>query len=318
MNAVEKYMFDLQGYIVLKNALSIEFIQELKNTLKHSTEQHTGTGAEIQGDANATKNSPLHWGKAWRDLLDIKAISDRLEDIIGNHKVRHARIEYAKKKNRNNLTSILPTYRLDHINVHTHVKNGFQGGYLHGGWSGTIGYYRYHNNHMFNGMISVSVELYDTHPNGGGFICIPGSHKSNFEFPFEPNTARWHHNNNNMPPENCFIQVPAKPGDVIIFTEALTHGTAPWTSDAKRSTIFYKYSPNALTWSSDFFDPSEFLEYDDMDRRKISLLEAPNARYGGRPTTPILKRKKKKEHIANIQSINSNGTSNSNDNTSKL
>ena len=55
-----------------------------------------------------------------------------------------------------------------------------------------------------------------------------------------------------------------------------------------------------------------------MDRRKISLLEAPNARYGGRPTTPILKRKKKKEHIANVQSINSNGTSNSNDNTSKL
>ena len=117
-----KIYVDLQGYIVLKNALSIEFIQELKNTLKHSTEQHAGTGAEIQGDANATKNSPLHWGKAWRDLLDIKAISDRLEDIIGNHKVRHARIEYAKKKNRNNLTSILPTYRLDHINVHTTCK----------------------------------------------------------------------------------------------------------------------------------------------------------------------------------------------------
>eukprot|EP01047_Picozoa_sp_COSAG01_P033582 COSAG01_NODE_2477_length_7615_cov_7.259609_8_plen_52_part_00 len=34
--------------------------------------------------------------------------------------------------------------------------------------------------------------------------------------------------------------VPAKAGDCIIFTEALTHGTMPWRAHTDRRTLFYK------------------------------------------------------------------------------
>ena len=37
-------------------------------------------------------------------------------------------------------------------------------------------------------------------------------------------------------------------GDVIIFTEALTHGAVPWTVEASsRRTLFYKFSPLGIS-----------------------------------------------------------------------
>ena len=40
-------------------------------------------------------------------------------------------------------------------------------------------------------------------------------------------------------------------GDVIIFTEALTHGAVPWTVEASsRRTLFYKFSPLGISWSA--------------------------------------------------------------------
>ena len=81
-------------------------------------------------------------------------------------------------------------------------------------------------------------------------------------------------------------RVPALPGDAIVFTEALTHGTLPWTSDARRSTLFYKFSPHGTSWSGAYIDPEDFRGYDDMDDRKMAILEPPNSRYSGRPTRP--------------------------------
>ena len=85
---------------------------------------------------------------------------------------------------------------------------------------------------------------------------------------------------------NCVRRVPAKPGDAIIFTEALTHGTLPWQANDPRLTVFYKFSPHTVTWSADFFDPEDFRNYEDIDDRKLAILEPPNARYARRPTDP--------------------------------
>eukprot|EP01052_Picozoa_sp_SAG31_P004396 SAG31_NODE_182_length_21094_cov_4.426721_1_plen_164_part_00 len=68
-------------------------------------------------------------------------------------------------------------FRLDHINVHTHVANGYSGSSLHGGSNpgGGNGFYFMQNGQMRNGLVAVTWELEDTHCNGGGFCCIPGS-----------------------------------------------------------------------------------------------------------------------------------------------
>ena len=44
-----------------------------------------------------------------------------------------------------------------------------------------------------------------------------------------------------------------------VQTEALTHQTMPWTGAGERRTVFFKYSPKALTWSSVSFLPLPLL-----------------------------------------------------------
>ena len=258
----QKYFFDTFGYLVLKNVLTEEQVNELRTTLKTPTEQFE----PIEQD-----EGPLHWGELWRTLLDLPRITPILEDIIGNHEKR----VYWQKLGR----PYVPTYRFDHLNVHTHIKKGFKGGLLHGGWGGVLGYSSYHDGRLYNGLVSVSFELYDTYANDGGFACIPGSHKANLNLP-----EHWRDLSKEHPP--FLKRVAASAGDVILFTEAITHGTLPWTVEDKRTTLFYKYSPHGLSWSGDYFNPDDFRKYSDMNERKLALLEAPNARYPGRPTAP--------------------------------
>jgi hypothetical protein len=45
-------------------------------------------------------------------------------------------------------------------------------------------------------------------------------------------------------------QIPAPPGSLILFNEALVHGTFPWQpADRIRRSVLFKYSPGFLAWS---------------------------------------------------------------------
>ena len=264
MTEEQRYLFDTFGYLVIPNALTPEQVGALRDTLRKPTEQF---------DPVAQGDGPLHWAAVWREVLDLPTLTPILEQIIGNHGTRERR--------RASGQPAMPTFRLDHINIHTHVAEGFAGGTLHGGWKGTGGsqFSSYHDGQFYNGLVSVSFDLFDTTPNDGGFGCIPGSHKSNVRLP-----DAWRDLARCVP--DCVTRIPAQPGTAVVFTEALTHGTLPWTSPAQRQTVFYKFSPNGSAWSADFFEPDDFRRYPDMDDRKLAILEPPNARYHGRPTRP--------------------------------
>ena len=269
MNDEQRYLFDTFGYLVVPDVLTQGQIDELRTTLKRPTEQFK---------PDDQKQCPLHWSKVWRDMLDLPTLSPVLEELIGNHGLR---ANFEARATKHPEAPVLPTFRLDHINVHTHVDTSFKGGVLHGGWISTGGcqFFQYHDGKFYNGLISVTFELYDTHANGGGFACIPGTHKANLPLPRE-----WRDLSQGIP--EWVARVPGRPGDAIVFTEALTHGTLPWTVDDTRRTVFYKFSPHATSWSGNYFNPDDFRCYADMDHRKMTILEPPSARYPGRPTRP--------------------------------
>jgi hypothetical protein len=264
MNDEQRFLFDTFGFLIVPNVLTTVQLDQLTSTIARPTEQwdHNDRGPE---------KGPLHWDPIWRELLDLPVISALLEDMIGD-----PLLQAAAQRNPNQTG--LPTFRLDHINIHTHIKKGFAGGKLHGG-HGVNGAFRYHDGRFYNGMTTVSFELYDTHPNDGGFCCVPGTHKGNVPMPSD-----WLDLSVDVAP--CVQRVSARPGDAIIFTEALTHGTLPWTADTPRASIFYKFSPHSASWGADFYAPDDYRIYDDMDDRRLAMLEPPNARYRGRPHRP--------------------------------
>ena len=111
--------------------------------------------------------------------------------------------------------------------------------------------------------------LVDHPPGAGGFVCIPGSHKAGFGLPatFDRDLA---------------VQVPMAAGDVIVFSEALTHGTLPWRSAQERRTLVYKYSPGNSAWSHGEWPPDLLAAC--TDRQRL-LLQPPSVGHH-RPVTP--------------------------------
>ena len=71
---------------------------------------------------------------------------------------------------------------------------------------------------MHCGLTVVAWQLADVNPGDGGLCLIPGSHKGNLPCPPEMKRYEMY--------QEHIRQVTGKAGDVVIFTEATTHGNA--------------------------------------------------------------------------------------------
>ncbi len=172
----------------------------------------------------------------FRELIDHPAVLEPLLELCG------------------------PNVRLDHTYGIT-MRPGTGGLGLHGGGTphDPAQYYRVENGRMFNGLVAVQWALVDHRHGDGGFGCIPGSHKSSFAFP------------GSMP--DLVTEVPLAAGDVVIFTEALTHCTIPWRGAGDRLSMLYKYAPGFLAWGLDHQDHRALLPL--MSERQRRFLQPP-------------------------------------------
>ena len=125
-------------------------------------------------------------------------------------------------------------------------------------------YYHFRNGRMYNGLTVVAWNLADTGPEQGGFCCIPGSHKVNYPCPPEIRNAHLD--------SGCVVVPEAGAGSVVIFTEALTHGTAPWRAEHQRRSLLYKYSPAQQSWHKTHLAAPEGVE---LTQRQQLLFEPP-------------------------------------------
>jgi Phytanoyl-CoA dioxygenase (PhyH) len=91
-------------------------------------------------------------------------------------------------------------------------------------------------------------------PGRGGFCVVPGSHKANFELPFEELAADY--------AEDVVVSA----GDVILFTDALTHGSR-WHGPGSRRVLIYKYCPATVAWLSDVWGESSRAPLTDRQRQ---------------------------------------------------
>lgn len=73
-----------------------------------------------------------------------------------------------------------------------------------------------------------------TRVENGPFAAVPGSHKANFPCPFDLEDA----SRNPMA-----VPVLAAPGDVVIFSEGMTHNAYPVTNRSIRRSVFFNYMP---------------------------------------------------------------------------
>ena len=230
---MQEYLFDLQGYLVIEDALSPEEVAALNQLMD---EQNLPTPGKVQRFGSAPEGPGfLDWGKPFCDLLDHPKIMSILRFRLGD------------------------SFRLDRL-YGMYMREGMKRGRLHADYGATAPnsgaqageYFPFRNNQIYNGFIVVTWNLSDAGPGKGGFCCIPGSHKSNFKLPQQIDEA---------PEEAPCVIIPEAPaGSVVLFSEALTHGTAAWVGKHERRALLYKYCVSHMAWTSQRVSPPSSVE----------------------------------------------------------
>ena len=223
MTEQERYLFDLQGFLVIEDVLGAEELEELNGLLDTYDIWRQPRGEDLffdfwQNDERQISAGPLHmWDKPFRRLIAHPRIVPYLVELLGAQ------------------------FRYDHGHAMVMRRGGGPFG-LHGGatpWKPAIAYEVPHGQ-IHCGLLVVGYALCDVGESDGGFCALPGSHKSNFACPasFEPL----------LDPGPWVRRVPLRAGSAVVFTEALTHGTLPWTAEHERRALFYRYTPGHMAF----------------------------------------------------------------------
>ena len=237
MSDREKYLFDLQGFIVIKGMLSEEEVKALNEALEANEDKRkedhnrSASGAMVGEQPRALYDEMLEWEQPWcqpfRDLLAHKKIIPYLNTLLGRGwKLDHNLFIYTAKKG------------AEGLNLHGHGAVEFNGSR----------FYAYQNGRMRCGLITCQYQLADVNPGDGGLCIVPGSHKSNYPIPSD--IASWEAD------QQIVYHVPMKAGDLVIFNECTTHGTLPWAAEHERRSLFFRYTPKYLHYAGGIYETS--------------------------------------------------------------
>ncbi len=230
MTPEEKFQFDLQGYLVVKDVLSARELEELSSEADRRYPDSNPKNKYTDGPVST-------WGKPFQNLMDHPKVVPYLIDLIG------------------------PYFRLDH-DYCIFMREGGGNLNLHGG-EGHEGdhWYKYRDGVMKNGLTVFAYNLTPVNAGDGGFVCIPGSHKSNFIDDIPKEVVKFER------PANYVVQPEAGAGDLVIFTESLVHGTHAWKGRHERRSLLYKFSPGHSSWSKNYPDSAQYVDLTERQRR---------------------------------------------------
>ena len=283
MSESEKYLFDLNGYIIVRNVLSPEEIKACHEAIdKH---QHEAIGRSDESLRNAVKGSPMYGSGPPR--LDLGGIFEwgEIESKVFKSILAHPRLVPL-------FHGLLGKgYRLDHIPFVLMNNKGGEGFSLHGGTIDCVSgeynsnlAYTHHSGSIRSNLLGCNVMLVDHNEGDGGFCVVPGSHKSNFKMP--PGMV------DGLEHREYIIQPKTNAGDVVLFSEGTVHGALGWTNaDTQRRCALYRFAPATMSYGRSYFQsdgshsttkwPKKF--YDDLNDAQKAVLEPPYANRLDRP-----------------------------------
>ena len=126
--------------------------------------------------------------------------------------------------------------------------------------------------------------LHDVPVENGPLCVVPGSHKSNFQSPYGGDPVR----------EPGMVPLPMEAGDALIFTENLRHGGYPNVMERVRKTVHICFTPawvgsqSPAHWNDDVFvTPEAWSRYTEEQR---ALLPRPSPSNDRHPEALSLKR----------------------------
>jgi len=221
------YNFDLNGFVILRQVLRDDEVAGLESQLDSipnigMNEWHGHIHREnLAPDRGKSYQQIYEAGSAFERLIDHPAYLEHVKHFVGNQ---------------DDFDSFLGPLYIDECFALIRGK-GERIGVHSGGHTRTKRTQFSHHNGKFQcGQVNVFIPLSDIGPGDGGTLVVPGSHKANFAFPGK--SAGFE-----LADYERTIEVYLNKGDVLIFVDAICHGSAERENDGLRKTVIYRYGP---------------------------------------------------------------------------
>ena len=224
--SMQDYLFDLNGYLILQKAVSLDLILALNERLEDVFAKTQGQewyghlhriGSKIEQIYEA--------GPPFEELIDHPSWIKLLERYIGTE--------------------------AGAFNSHLFIDQNW--GSMRGPGKGLAFHsgghdrswrtqFRFHNNMFRCGQVNIILALSDIGPGDGATMVIPGSHKSNLRHPAFDNKDEKGQVASEYFKDQA-IEVHLEKGDAVLFVDALAHGSTARTNPGERRAILYRYGP---------------------------------------------------------------------------
>ena len=216
----EKFLFDIQGFLILRGVIDRPLVEGL--------------------DRAVVENEAIDHDESWADGLPVVSAQHFIKDTNVEHQVRL-----------NGLPRLDPVFDqlIAHPAIFPYLKEFMGEPQLVNTWSiskyagrAATGWhnglpteeYTVRDGVIRSPMLNVVTLLTPNHPGDGCFVVIPGSHKKNLNLDYR----RWGTAGIDTPGA---LEITGEPGDVMVFTEALTHAGAAKTTSRRRTTLQYNH-----------------------------------------------------------------------------
>ena len=255
---LDTYLFDLRGYIHVKEALTRAEVADLNACLDAIPPMKPGqwygyVHAHAYGQTDGLNYQQIYEaGEPFEKLIDHPSWFERIKLFVGGQ----------------------GTFDYHHgpLFIDENLANFREPGEaigLHSGGFPPIhrNQFRYHNGRFMCGQVNVLLALTDIGPGDGGTMLIPGSHKSNFKHPHYEKHRMAH--GATVEGIEGSVEVHMQAGDALLFVDGISHGSAKRANPGTRRIVVYRYGPSWGNFRHGYQPSPELLQRLTPERRKI-------------------------------------------------
>ena len=235
ISEIDKYLFDLNGYIVVKNALKKseinacnKIIDKLKN-IKNGEWDGYVHGHNYGGKEGLNLQQIYEAGKPFEKLIDHPSWIHHMLEFVGwegTFDQHHGPLFIDE-----NFANIRGPGEA--IGIHSGNPEGLK-----------RNHYRYQDDKFHCSQVNILLALTDIGKGDGGTVVIPSSHKSNIQHPEYKKNFMKKNKVTSAEAMTASKEIYLKAGDGLIFVDSLCHGSAKRINKGERRIVVYRYGPS--------------------------------------------------------------------------
>jgi hypothetical protein len=282
VTAMERYLFDLRGFLVLKNVITADHVAGLNTILDRMLyltpplakgEWYGNVHTQSFGSTDGVNFQQIYeGGEPFERLIDNPTWIEKVKYFVGgarnfdnNHGPLFIDENFANIRRKGEAIGL-------HSGGETPVKRC---------------QFRYRNGEFSCGQINILMALTDIGPGDGATMVIPGSHKANFRHPRFDDAKIKSDEASSLDNVEGAVEVHLQKGDAILFVDAISHGSAARVNEGERRIVVYRYGPSWGNFRWPYQVSASLLERLTPAQRQIVQPQAPVKREPNRlPGTP--------------------------------